>query len=240
MPIRSAIALSFVVIAALFISTPTHADDNAAPIKVACIGDSITYGAGIKDRAKNCYPAQLDAMLGKGYTVKNFGVNAATLLKKGNKPYWNLKQYQAALDDQPDIVIIKLGTNDTKPDNWKHKDDYKPNYIEMVKAFQALDSKPAVYLCYPAPVFPERWGISDKTVREEVIPLVDEVAKATETKVIDLYTPLKDKAELVPDKVHPNAKGATILAQTVATAITEKAKEHVEEKAAEPEAAHSK
>lgn len=192
------------------------------PVRVACIGDSITFGAAIKDRKNNCYPAQLGGMLGPGYRVTNHGVNGATLLKRGDKPYRKSKDYQAAQDIQPDIVVIKLGTNDTKPHNWKHKDDYKPNYIELIKTFQNLDSKPTVYICYPAPVVGEQWGINDKTVREEVIPLIDEIAKATDVKIIDLYAPLKDKPELLPDKVHPNAEGAKIIAQTVAEAIAPK------------------
>lgn len=33
-------------------------------IKVACVGNSITYGAGISNREKNSYPAQLQYYLG--------------------------------------------------------------------------------------------------------------------------------------------------------------------------------
>jgi len=214
------------LLAPLGCTTPERAQqqdiDPSTPIKVACIGDSITYGAGIIDRGNNSYPTQLGRLLGENYIVMNYGVNAATLLKQGNKPYWNLNQFKAAQDFQPNIVVIKLGTNDTKPDNWKHKDQYKPDYLAMIKTFKDLDSKPTVYICYPAPVFPERWGISDKTVREEVIPLLDQIAKAGDVTIIDLYNPLKDKPDLVPDKVHPNAEGATIIAQTVKQAITKR------------------
>ena len=202
------------------LSNPATAQDDAAPIKIACIGDSITFGAAIKERKKNCYPAQLQNLLGDGYAVHNFGVNAATLLKKGDKPYWKLKQFKAAQELQPDIVIIKLGTNDTKPHNWKHKDDYQPNYTEMIETFRSLDSEPTIYICYPAPVVGERWGISDKTVTKEVIPLLDKIAEKTETPIIDLYAPLKDKPELLPDKVHPNAEGAAIIAQTIADILS--------------------
>jgi len=191
--------------------------------KVACIGDSITFGHGIKDRNKNSFPAQVGALLGKEYEVKNFGVSGSTLLKKGNKPYWKLNQFKAAQAYRPDIVIIKLGTNDTKPNNWKHKAEFKPNYVEMVKVFQGLESKPAVWVCYPIPVYPERWGINDKTVKGEIIPLIDEVARETGAQVIDLYKPMADKAELVPDKVHPNAAGATVIAETIVAAISKQA-----------------
>ena len=56
------------------------------PIRVACVGDSITFGYGIKDRDKMSYPAQLGKRLGNKYEVRNFGVNGHTLLSKGNAP----------------------------------------------------------------------------------------------------------------------------------------------------------
>ncbi len=219
--LRNALAI-LALLTAIALPPAAVAQDQTPPIKIACVGDSITFGAAIKDRKQNCYPAQLQGLLGETYDVHNFGVNGATLLKKGDKPYWKLKAFQAAQDLQPDIVIIKLGTNDTKPQNWKHKDDYKPDYIEMIQTFQKLDSKPKIYLCYPAPVVGEQWGISDKTVREEVIPLVDAIAKETKRPIIDLYAPLKDKPELLPDKVHPNAEGAGVIAKTIAEVLTAK------------------
>ena len=88
-------------------------------MKVACVGDSITFGATIKNREKKCYPTQLAGLLGSGYTVKNFGVSGATLLKSGDHPYWQTKPYHATLSWEPDLIVVKLGTNDTKPKNWK-------------------------------------------------------------------------------------------------------------------------
>lgn len=93
--------------------------EKSTPIKVACVGDSITFGAGIKNREKDSYPAQLQAMLGSGFKVGNFGISARTLLKKGDRPYWKEQIYRDALAFQPDYVIIKLGTNDIKPKNWE-------------------------------------------------------------------------------------------------------------------------
>src|SRR4051812_11154381 len=92
----------------------------AEKIKVACVGDSITAGAGVQDPGHNAYPVVLQRLLGDKYEVKNFGVSGTTLLKKGDSPYWNQKAFKAATAFAPDIVIIKLGTNDTKAQNWKH------------------------------------------------------------------------------------------------------------------------
>ena len=201
-------------------STVAQSVKNHKPLKIACVGDSITFGAAIKNRQKNSYPAQMALTLGTKAIVKNFGVNSATLLKKGDKPYWKLKQYKAALAFSPDIVVIKLGTNDSKPKNWKHKAEYTANYIELIQSFQKLPSQPKVWICYPVPAYPGRWGITDKVMKEEVMPLIDDVAKASKVDIIDLYKALSGKKELFPDSVHPNAAGAKIMAETILPIIT--------------------
>ncbi len=191
-----------------------------APLKIACIGDSITFGVGIKDRAVNSYPAQLSEMLGGNTIVRNFGVSGATLLRKGNNPYWKRQNYKTALEFNPNIVIIKLGTNDSKPVNWKYKSEYISDYIDLIESFQKLASKPTVWICYPAPAYPGRWGITDTVMKEEIIPMIDTISKQADVEIIDLYSALNDRKELFPDSVHPNAAGAKIMAETIATVIT--------------------
>jgi acyl-CoA thioesterase-1 len=201
-----------------------HAKSAQGPKRVACVGDSITFGAAIKDRAKNCYPAQLGMMLGEGWKVRNFGVNGATLLKKGDKPYRKQKAFEQAHAFEPEVVVIKLGTNDSKPQNWKHKSEYVADYLDLIEGFRKLESKPQVFLCYPVPAYPGRWGITDKVMKEEVMPKLDEVAKKSGCKVIDLYSALSDREEMFPDRVHPNAAGATVIAEVVAAALAGKEK----------------
>ena len=99
------------------------------PVKIACVGNSITYGSGIKNQFQNSYPGLLSQLLGEGYDVRNFGISARVLLNKGDHPYMNEKAYQDALAFNPNIVVIKLGTNDSKSFNWKYKADfYHPFY----------------------------------------------------------------------------------------------------------------
>ncbi|MBN1515671.1 hypothetical protein JXA32_03780 [Candidatus Sumerlaeota bacterium] len=203
--------------------------DQPAPKKVACVGDSITYGMTIKDRVKDCYPAQLALALGEKWSVQNFGVNKATLLKKGDYPYWSFEQYKAALEFQPDLVIIMLGTNDSKPENWKNKDKFVPNYIELIDSFQQLESQPTVWICYPVPAYPGRWGITDKVIKEEVMPLIDEAAVKTNVKVIDLHEALSGQQEMFPDAVHPNPAGAKMIAETISAIITGNEPQRAEE-----------
>jgi len=199
---------------------PVDVAAHTGTIRVACVGDSITYGAGIKDRKQQSYPVQLGRMLGQKWDVRNFGVSGATLLKKGDKPYWKQKAFQQALAFRPHVVIIQLGTNDTKPQNWKHKDDFAADYKAMIERFRALATEPRVFLCRPVPAFPGRWGIRDAVIREGVIPIVDRVARQKQVGVIDLYKALAGRNDLFPDTVHPNAEGAGLMAKEIARVLT--------------------
>jgi len=187
-----------------------------AGTKVACVGDSITFGATIKNRSKMSYPAQLQQELGDEYEVRNFGVNGATMQKATNRPYWKQRSYQKALAYAPDIVIIKLGSNDSKPENWVSADLYITDYLEMIESFRQLPSRPVVYICLPIPAFPSNFTITNKAITEEVIPAVKVVAERSETKLIDLNTPMLEMGHLVPDRVHPNGEGAGVIARVVA------------------------
>ncbi|MBT7981628.1 MAG: sialate O-acetylesterase [Akkermansiaceae bacterium] len=188
-------------------------------IKVACVGDSITYGAGIKDRKNMNYPVQLGKLLGPKYEVKNFGNSGSTMLKKGDKPFWKQREYKASLDFNPNIVVIKLGTNDTKPQNWKHGAEYSDDYKSMISAFAELSSKPKIYICLPVPVVKTRWGITDAIVNKDIIPALKKLSAQTKCEIIDLNSPFKGKHQLIPDHVHPNGAGATIIAKTVWNSI---------------------
>ena len=115
-------------------------------VRVACIGNSITFGAGIRNRSRDSYPSVLARMLGDNYWVKNFGVSARTMLNKGDHPYMNEPAYKNALAFNPNIVVIKLGTNDSKSFNWKYKADFMKDAQNMITAFKGLPSQPKIYL----------------------------------------------------------------------------------------------
>ena len=192
----------------------------AEPVKVACVGDSITQGAGAQ-KGKS-YPAQLQGLLGEGYQVGNFGVSGRTLLKKGDFPYWKEKKYQEALAMEPAIVVIMLGTNDTKPQNWKFEAEFAADYRELVKSFQTLKSKPKVFVCRPVPVPGKgNYGINEENIQKE-IPRLDVLPKELGCEVIDMHAALEKSPELLPDRVHPNTAGAGEMAKAAAKAITAK------------------
>ena len=217
--------------ATVILATSTFAGENPAHIKVACVGDSITVGVGIRasDREKYGYTAQLQDLLGDKYSVNRFGKSGATMLKKGNLPYWEQAAFKSAQMHKPDIVVIVLGANDAKTrigrnkgGNWAHKADFKDNYVEMVKVFQNPESKPKVYVCYPIPAYENKHAISGDVVKNEIIPFIDQVAKETGATIIDLHKPLEGKPELLADGVHPNKDGAKVMAETIAAAIAAK------------------
>jgi len=190
---------------------------------VACIGDSITYGSGISNRDYNSYPAQLSRMLQKfdnQWQARNFGVSGATLLRNGDLPYVRQGAYTQALAAEPDAVIIKLGTNDSKPQNWALKDDFVSDYLFLIDSFAELPSKPKIWICYPVPAFRDNFGIRESVIKNEIIPLVDQIAQLRDVIVIDLYTALSDSADLFPDGIHPNAEGAKLMAEAIAPVST--------------------
>jgi lysophospholipase L1-like esterase len=187
-------------------------------VKVACVGDSITFGSRVEEREKNAYPAVLGRLLGDGHDVRNFGVSGATLLKKGDKPWWKEKAFAAATEFQPQIVVIKLGTNDTKPQNWKSKADFEADLKALAEHFRGLPSKPKVYVCLPAAVLKDNFGISAASMAEE-LPMIRKVAEAEKLPLIDVQAGIASAELFDKDGIHPNAAGAKRIAELVAAAL---------------------
>lgn len=189
-------------------------------VRVACIGNSITFGAGIRNRSRDSYPSVLARMLGDNYWVKNFGVSARTMLNKGDHPYMNEPAYKNALAFNPNIVVIKLGTNDSKSFNWKYKADFMKDAQTMIDAFKGLPSQPKIYLCYPSKAYLTGDGINDDIISKEIIPMIKKLAKKNDLSVIDLHTAMDGMPELFPDRIHPNEKGAQVMAKAVYQSIS--------------------
>ncbi len=196
-------------------------DSPLAPGRVACVGDSITEGAGAEPGRS--YPTQLQEMLGPAWEVGNFGVSGRTLLRKGDFPYWNEPALSAALAFAPQVVIVMLGTNDTKPQNWAHRAEFPGDYRDLLQRFQALPGRPRLFACLPCPVVaPGNFDITQAGVEAE-IPWIRAVAAELGAGLIDMQAALAGRPELLPDCVHPNTAGAREMARAACRALTGRA-----------------
>lgn len=191
--------------------------------RVVCVGDSITKGGYWENR----FADGLDST----YEVIGLGVNGATGLAEGldqGKPwaYTIHDEYQLSLRYNPDIVVIMLGTNDTKGPNYKKiKADggaqYKVDMTALIESYQALNAQPQIFLALPPTIYRE-WtssGINNEALNEMLLSLLTEIAEETGAVVIDTHTATADLADYFPDGVHPNADGKNVIARTVADAI---------------------
>ena len=190
--------------------------------KVAIIGNSITEGTFLNDPAVNSYPGQLAKMLPANWEVGNFGVSGRTMLKKGDYPIWNEQKFKNALNFEPNIVVIMLGTNDSKPYNWVHKEDFYADYVSMVDTFENLSSHPKVIVCYPPKAFTHAYNINDSVIHNEIIPIIKRISEEKKLQIIDCYTPTTDKSSLFNDGIHPNKDGAHYVAGIFYTGLTGK------------------
>ncbi|MCC5937625.1 MAG: hypothetical protein JJU34_10100 [Lunatimonas sp.] len=209
-------------------------------IKVACVGDSITYGARLDDRDKDSYPARLQALLGDRFLVENFGESSLTLIRKGIPTVWNV--LPKIKESNPDIVIISLGTNDTcgfgtcgDRKCWEYKDEFESDYRDLIDELSALPSKPKIYIAAPTPMVLEtpeldRERIEGLTVRkprlQELIGIIKKITAEKDVHFVDLNEPLDHRPELftVSDGVHPNKEGYAAIAALVAKQLTAKTK----------------
>ena len=192
-------------------------------IKVACVGNSITYGYGIENREQNSYPSVLQRLLGKGYKVGNFGHSGATLLSKGHRPYIQQEEYKKALAFAGDIVVIHLGINDTDPRNWpNHRNDFVKDYLTLISSFKKANPKARIVIARMSPLSHRhhRFESGTRDWHAEIQQAIALVAQQTNAQLIDFHEPLYHFPQMLPDAVHPNAQGAAILAQVVFGAIT--------------------
>src|SRR5687767_3368299 len=188
-----------------------------AQVKVACVGDSITFGYGLASPGTQSYPAQLQTLLGNGYVVGNFGVNGATVQKSTAKSYWRTSQHRSSQRFAPNKVVIMLGTNDSKPSNWNAA-NFNADYRALIAEYQNLPTQPTVYIALIPPVYtPNPFGntFDPVFIQNTVVPAIRAIASQAGVQLIDNNSPLLNHPEYFSDGVHPNVQGAGIIATTV-------------------------
>ena len=192
-------------------------------IKVACVGNSITYGSGIEDCEHFSYPAQLQKMLGGKYVVGNFGKPGATLLRRGHRPYFEQKEFHDAMAFKADIAVIHLGINDTDPRDWpNYRDDFVRDYLSLIDSLRHANDKVRVIVARMTPIADRhpRFVSGTKLWHDEIQQTLETVSRVSGAELIDFHAPLYPYPNLLPDAVHPNEEGYSILAHTVYAGIT--------------------
>ncbi len=187
-------------------------------IRVACVGDSITYGSLVKDQPRHNYPHVLNELLGEDYQVGNFGYPSRTAVLDGDHPYMKEKLYEKSLSFEPDIVIIMFGSNDSKLINWD-AEEYERDLCLLIDSYKDLKSHPRICLLIPPPCYrrePEFINVvRNEIIVEEIAPLLIDIASLKDLDLIDMYQVFEGKKEFFADGLHPNQEGAVLFAKTV-------------------------
>ena len=192
----------------------------AKRLVISCVGDSITEGIGACPMESHSYPAVLQALLGERYEVKNFGASGMTLLREGDYPYVAEPRYAASLQSVPDVVILMMGTNDSKPQNWRFKELYSAQLLALIRQYQQLPTAPRVYVATCATVYRTIDGITDEVVSGDLADRQRQAAALTGCEVIDINRATKGHPDWFCDGVHPNNQGYAELAAIFARILT--------------------
>lgn len=194
--------------------------------KIVCIGDSITYGSQALPVEVYSYPAQLQAKLGQYYVVENYGVRSTTLSKESDQAYVNTEAFKMSLKSNPDIVIIMLGTNDSKNRYWKDEQNYTQAMNDLIRTYKNLDSAPKVMIA-TSPAVDETLDnsatadavsnrIQNSRICNVIAPLQREVAGENDCYLIDVNKASVEADDwrwdfLTSDRIHPNNDGYTFI-----------------------------
>lgn len=196
---------------------------HAQKIKVACVGNSVTYGYGLDRPEVNAYPAQLQRLLGDEFEVGNFGKSGATLLNKGHRPYMQQEEFKKAIAFAGDRVIIHLGLNDTDPRNWpNYRDEFVSDYLSLIDSFRLVNPKCKIAICRMTPISNrhQRFESGTRDWYWQIQKSIEEIAEIANVSLIDLQEGLYNRPDLLPDALHPNIEGAGIIASKVYCALT--------------------
>ena len=163
------------------------------PIKVACVGNSITYGTGLQNRETEAFPTLIQQMLGDDYLVGNFGKPGATLLYHGHRPYVQQEEFQKALQFKGDIVVIHLGVNDTDPRNWpNYQDEFVKDYLSLIDSFRVVNPKARILIAKMTPlaVRHHRFESGTRDWHQQIQLAIERVAHHANVELFDFFEPL--------------------------------------------------
>lgn len=184
---------------------------------IACLGDSITFGAGVNGNPSMTWEVLWNRKIGDDWQVLNYGVSGRTLQDAGDYPYTKDRIYRDSLACEADVYLIMFGTNDAKPQNW-NEDRFRRDHEDFVKRYLDLPNHPKVVLLIPPYCFPEGngpiapFGIDVRNF-DSIISTVNKTAEKYGLQTVDLYTLTEGHPEWFADGVHPNLEENTRIAE---------------------------
>ena len=115
---------------------------------------------------------------------------------------------------RPEVIIVKLGTNDSRPDEWVNEDFFYADYLRLVRRMKSISDQ--VYLCYPILPYGFKWQQRDDILRNKVMKLIKQVSEEEQLPVINLYREeMRDSVNYYPDGIHPTSNGYDIIAKII-------------------------
>lgn len=190
--------------------------------RVACIGDSLTWGFTLVDPWRESYPALLQELLGADFTVRNFGCNGASVRADSYTSYAETSAFRSSLTWEPDIVLMMLGSNDCVPQEWDPV-AFRRDYERIVASYRGLPSQPRLILIAPIRMFRVMgftfMDLSPETLEQGVRPAIKAIAADHGLEFVDLRDVIPD-SRYCYDGVHPQAEGTRLVAEAIFERVT--------------------
>ncbi len=209
-------------------SAPPPAATRNGPLRIVCLGDSITQGFGLVDAEgkqamnKLGYPAKLGALLGTQAVVKVYGAGGTTYFRQADHPFEKTAWIAYFQTWKPNVVTLAFGTNCSNDKTWpKFSEQYSADVKWLISEVRRLSPGVEIYLCLPPPAYSNKYGINEKTIQNSVIPALKKIAAEEHLNTIDLHTALRNHPELFFDTIHPTEDGMRLIAKTIADRLYE-------------------
>jgi lysophospholipase L1-like esterase len=193
---------------------------NAQPVRIACVGTSITAGINLDVSVR--YPTRLQTMLGNGYVTGNFGVVGSAVIRTSKMPYCTTASFRSVFTFAPQWIVIELGTNDSPTFAWDSlngKVNFPIDMRWLIDTFQTMASVKKIWLCTTPPAFSDYHSINETIISQQIVPIIRQIAAAKGLGLADVHDQLLPFPEVFSDGVHPNSEGAGFIAQVVFDAI---------------------